>query len=104
MVVREDHRRGAELERALDDLARVDAGLRQRAAKHLLEAEQAALRVEEEDGEDLVLAAAELQLQVLLDLAGRIEQRPRAELGGDRAARQLEHRRDLGALGRRRAP
>ena len=64
---------------------------------------QAALRVEEEHGEHLVLAAAELKLQVLLDLAGRIEQRPRAELGGDRAARELEHRRDLGALGRAEA-
>ena len=103
MVVRQDHRRGAELERALDDLARIDARLRQRAAEHLLEAQQPALRVEEEDGEDLVLAAAELQLQVLLDLGRRIEERPRRELGGDRAARELEHRRDLGALGRAEA-
>jgi len=47
--------------------------------------------------------AAELELQVLLDLAGRIEQRPRGKLGGDRSARELEHRRDLGALGRAEA-
>ena len=38
-----------------------------------------------------------------MTLPRRIEQRPRAELGGDRAARELEHRRDLGALGRAEA-
>ena len=100
VVVGEDHRRGAELERALDDLARIDARLRQRAAKHLLEADEPVLRVEEEHREDLVLAAAELQVQVFLDLGRRIEHRPRVELARDRAPRELEHRRDLGALGR----
>ena len=103
MVVGEDDRRGAELERALDDLARVHARLRQRAAEHFLEPDQAALRVDEEHGEDLVAAAAQLQLQVLLDLGRCIEGRPCAELGGDRSARQLEHGRDFGALGRAEA-
>ncbi len=99
MVVGEDDRGRADLERALDDLARIDAGLRQRAAKHLLEPDQPALRVEEQHREHLVRALAELQLQVVLHLRRRIEDRSRAELGRDRAARELEHRGDLGALG-----
>ena len=88
------------VERALDDLARVDAGLRQGAAEHFLEDDEAALRIEKENREHLVAARAELQGEIVLHLARRIEDRPDRQLAGHRAARQLEHRGHLGALGR----
>jgi hypothetical protein len=78
VVVREDDGARTELERALDDLARIDAGLRERAAEHRLEREQAVLRVEEQHGEHLVPRWPELQAQVVLDALRRIEHRPRA--------------------------
>ena len=98
--MREDHRAGAQLERALDHLARVDAGLRERAAKHLLELQQVVLRVEEHHGEHLVVQVGELHAQVVLDPLRRVEHRPVRELLQQRAARELHHRSDLGALGR----
>ena len=55
-------------ERALDDLARVDAGLRQRAAEHLLEREQAVCASRNSTANTSCGRAAELQLQVVLDL------------------------------------
>ncbi len=64
---------------------------------------QAVLRVEKHHREDLVLAAAELQPQVVLDLARCVEDRPRVSSLGERAARQLHDRGDLGALGRAEA-
>ena len=45
----------------LDDFARVDAGLRQRAAEQLLAREHAVLRVEQQADEDFVLAVGERQ-------------------------------------------
>ena len=62
MVVRQCYRGGVLLQRALHDLARVDRGLRQRAAEHLDRAEQPVLRVEEQHDEDFVLQAGELQI------------------------------------------
>src|SRR5688572_10239523 len=59
VVVGKDHRRRVRLERRLDDLARIDAGLRQRAAEGLLEADDAVLRVEPDADENLVLARAD---------------------------------------------
>jgi hypothetical protein len=46
MIVRKDHRGGVLRERSLDDLARVDAGLRQRPPEELLGGQQADLAVE----------------------------------------------------------
>ena len=40
MVVREDHRRRVDAQRRLDDLARVDAGLRQRAFERVLDVDR----------------------------------------------------------------
>jgi len=97
--VREHHRRGMVVDGARDHLARVDAGLRERAAEHFLQREHAVLHVEEDHREHLVGARADVQLQVLLHRIGRVEHRALAQLLAHGAARQLEHRDELGALG-----
>ena len=87
VVVGEDHRRGVAGERRLDDLARIDAGLRQRAAEELLGGEQPVLAVEEEPDEDLVGPRREREAQVVAHrlrrrAARRARQRPRSTTGG----------------------
>ena len=100
MVVREDHRRGVVGERRLEHLARVDAGLRQRAAEQLLGGEQAVLAVEEQRHEGLVRQRGERQAQVVAHGLGR----------GERVALREARRARAGARARprpsasRRAP
>ena len=84
-------------------LARVDAGLRERAAKQFFQGDQAVLAVQEQHREDFMLAARQVQLQVVLDRLGRAEHLALAQLLGHGAARQLQHRDQLGALGRAQA-
>ncbi len=57
--MRENHRRGVMLERALHDLARVNARLGQRAVEQLLAGDDAMLRVQEKHHEYLLFAPAE---------------------------------------------
>jgi hypothetical protein len=57
VVVRQDHRAGVQRQRAAHHLARVDAGLRQRAAEHLLQLQQPVLLVEEQHREHLLRAS-----------------------------------------------
>lgn len=54
MVVREDHRRCIVRERRLDDLARIDARLRQRASEELDVLDEVVLRIHQQRDEDLV--------------------------------------------------
>src|SRR5258708_27578468 len=58
-VMRENHRRGVMLERALHDLARADARLGQRAVEQLLAGDDSMLRVQENHPAYLLLAPAE---------------------------------------------
>ena len=58
MVVREDDAGRVVRERRLDDFARVDAGLRERAAKELARGDQPILAVEEQRRRTLRTAAA----------------------------------------------
>jgi len=63
VVVCQRHRGGVALQRALHDLARVDRGLRQRAAEHLHGTEQPILGVEKQHDENLVLEPGAVQTQ-----------------------------------------
>ena len=65
VIVGEDHRGGVGRERGLHHLTRIDARLRQRSAKQLLDCEHPVLRTEHEGDEDFVLAAAEREPQVI---------------------------------------
>src|SRR5207244_3772757 len=56
MVVREDHRRRVDAQRRLDDLARVDAGLRQRAFERVLDVDRFVLGIEPDADEGLLFA------------------------------------------------
>ncbi len=67
MVVREDDSRRVVMKRGFHDLARINAGLSQRAAKKLFGREQAILRVEKQRHEHLVCAAAQRELQEVAD-------------------------------------
>lgn len=87
------------VQRAQHDLARVDAGLGEGAAEQLLEHDQPVLRIEEQHREHLVRPRADVQLHVLLHGLGRVEHGALRELLGHGAARELEHRDELGALG-----
>jgi hypothetical protein len=66
MVVRQDHRRGIHCQRFLDHLARIHRGLRDRAAEHLLQRDDAMLCIEEQHAEHLVLQHPDLQPQMVL--------------------------------------
>lgn len=96
MVVREDHGAGVARQRGLDDLARVDAGLRQGAAEQRVHLDESMLCVEEQHGKDLVRQPGQVQLQVGPDAVGMVEDRPLAQRAGQCAARHLRHRRQLG--------
>ena len=108
VVVREDHRRGVARERRLDDLARVDARLRERAAEELLARDQPVLAVEEERRRTPRAAARpSSQPQVVAHrLAATSARRPRRR--PRRAARRpiSDRRRELRGLapGRRLGP
>ena len=93
-----------QLERALDDLARVDAGLGQRAAEHLLERSSRFWASRNITAKTSCAAAAELQLQVVLDLAPA-NRTPAARRSCCASARRAisSTARDLGALGRPQA-
>lgn len=66
MVVRQDHRRRIHRKRFLDHLARVHRGLRHRAAEHVLQRDDAMLRIQEQHAENLVLQRTDLQAQMVL--------------------------------------
>ena len=70
MVVGEDDCGRVGFEGCLDDLARLDAGLRERAAKQFFAREHAMLRVEEDHDEYLVLAATERKPEIVADRLG----------------------------------
>ena len=61
MVVRKDHRRGIARERGLDDFARINAGLRERAAEEFVGGEQPVLAVEEQADEHFVWSRGQEQ-------------------------------------------
>ena len=80
-------------------LARVHAGLRERAAKQFLQRQQTVLRIEKQHRKHLVPLGGQMQLQVVLDGIGRVEHLALAQLLGQGAAGQLQHRHQLGAFG-----
>jgi hypothetical protein len=61
VIVREDDRGGVHLYRALQDLARIDGGLRQGSTGCFEEFDEAVLRIEEHHAENLVFQAPEPQ-------------------------------------------
>ena len=98
MVVRKNHRGAVVVKRLLDDLARIDARLRQRAAKELLRRDQPVLRIEEEHVKDFVRQPCKRQPQVFLNRSRRVECASRAEFFVQRATRELDHRVKLREL------
>ncbi|MDT4854838.1 hypothetical protein FQZ97_891600 [compost metagenome] len=83
--------------------ARVDAGLRERAAKQLFERDQPVLAVQEQHGKHLVVARTQLQLQVFAHRLRAVEQGFLLQLLRQRAAREFEYCHHLGAFGRPQA-
>ena len=61
VIVRKDDCRCIHCQRRLDHLARIHAGLRQRAPEHLAQLDHAMLRVEEDYGKDFVLQTTQPQ-------------------------------------------
>ena len=100
VVVRQHHAGRVERQRPQHHLARIDAGLRERAAKQLLQHNQPVLAVQKQHREYLVGSAAELQLQVVAHRLRCGKQRFFLQFFCQRAARQLQHGDQLGALGR----
>ena len=99
VVVRQHHTGGLVVQGAQHHLARVHAGLRERAAKQLFHAQQAVLRIEKQHGKHLVPLGGQVQLQVVLDGIGRVKHLAFTQLLGQGAARQLQHRHQFGTLG-----
>jgi len=99
VVVRQDHGGGLVVQGAQDHLAWVDAGLRERASEQLFPAQPAVLAVEVEHGKHLVRPCAELQLQILAHGLRAVEDRGLGHFLRQGAARELEHRHQLGAFG-----
>src|SRR5262245_23399199 len=100
----EDERRGVVPEGALDDLAREDAGLRQRALKQLLGRDHAVLGVEQYCHEHLAVAVRQRQAQVASQMVAHRPGAGERLAGGDllveRPVREFERRLELGGLGR----
>src|SRR6266704_1908431 len=92
VVVREDHGGGVVLERALHDLARIDAGLRERAAEKLFRRCHAVLRVEEQHDEDFLFAPGEREAQIIAHRPRRGERVARGDLLLQGASRELDRR------------
>ncbi len=97
--MREDHGGGVVLERALHDLAWIDARLRQRAAKELFGRDDAVLRVEQQHHEDFLLAPREREAQIIAHGPRRGERVARRDLLPERASRELQRRLELRELG-----
>ena len=100
MVVGQHHTAGPHIQGQLDHFARVHAGLAQRALEHGAVLQQVVLVVEQQQCKHLMAQMAQLQLQILLDAFGRIQHRALAQLLGQGAARQLQHRQQFGPFGR----
>ena len=103
VVVRQDQRRSAVVQRAQHHLARINRGLRERAAKQLLQHDQAVLAVQKQYGKHLVAQVRQVHLQVLAHGLGAVENLALAQLLRGGAARQLHHGQDFGLLGRAQA-
>src|SRR5712671_4354262 len=99
VVMSENHRRGVMLERALHDLARVNARLGQRAVEQLLAGDDAMLRVQKKHHEYLLFAPAECKAQVVAHRPRRRQRIPRGDFLLERAARQFQGRPELRELG-----
>src|SRR6266568_2359173 len=96
---REDLGGGVVLERALHDLARIDAGLRERAAEKLFRRCHAVLRVEEQHDEDFLLAPGKREAQIIAHRPRRGERVARGDLLLQGASRELQRRLELRELG-----
>src|SRR5712692_7171161 len=99
VVGREDHGGGVVLERALHDLARIDARLRERAAEKLFRRPHAVLRIKEQHDEDFLFAPREREAQIIAYRPRRGERVARRDLFLQRAARELQRRLELRELG-----
>src|SRR5258708_40118477 len=73
VIVREDDRSRVVPERAFDDFARVDAGLRQGASEQFLGLNYPMLRVERDYNERLMLIIAEMQAEIIANCGRRAE-------------------------------
>lgn len=71
--MRQDHGGCVAVERELDDLARVDAGLLEGAAKQDDEVEQAVLGIKQGEGEDLVGEVGQVQAHEIAGGIGLID-------------------------------
>ena len=86
MIVREYYSTRIVVQRALDDLARIDARLRQRAAKHLLVRPHAVLRIQKQHEEHLMRQSLQHEAQIVAHCGGRIERIAGGDLFFKRAA------------------
>ena len=72
VVVGQHHRAGAPLQGLLHDLSGVDAGLSERAAKHLRKTDQAMLRIQKQHPKHLMRSMGQMQLHIALDQIGLV--------------------------------
>src|SRR6516165_4421047 len=96
MVVHQDQRRGAELERALYHLASIDRRVVDGAALLTLVLDEHVLAIEKQEMELLNLAVSDLSAAIVDELIPRADHRPFLQLGSHQPERCLPHQFDTG--------
>src|SRR6516162_10525142 len=94
MVVHQDQRRGAELERALYHLASIDRRMVDGAALLTLVLDEHVLAIEQQEMELLNLAVSDLSAAIVDELVPRTDHRPFLQLGSHQPERCLPHQFD----------
>src|SRR6516225_10500346 len=94
MVVHQDQRRGAELERALYHLASIDRRMVDGAALLTLVLDEHVLAIEKQEMELLNLALSDLSAAIVDELVPRTDHRPFLQLGSHQPERCLPHQFD----------
>ena len=89
MVVHQDQRRGAELERALYHLASIDRRMVDGAALLTLVLDEHVLAIEQQEMELLNLAVSDLSAAIVDELVPRTDHRPFLQLGSHQPERCL---------------
>ncbi|KDR44372.1 hypothetical protein BG61_11695 [Caballeronia glathei] len=95
VIMRDDQSCRIQRERPPHDFTRIDGNPGDGAARGFLREQQLMPCVEIKTHENLILTRADQELQIVLDGAGGVEQRPVAGLLGERAAAQLGYRQQL---------
>jgi hypothetical protein len=96
MIVHQDQRRGAELKRALDNLARIDGRVVNGSALLPLVPDQHVLAVEEQDVELLDLTVRDLGAAIIDKLVPGVDDRPLLQLRAHQPQCRFPRRLDRG--------